>query len=69
MRFRSNFSTFPPPDFGFMIRYGYRAGGWAGCSGIRQSGWFPASASRAVMPASSQTAADRTATHSRSLNA
>ena len=69
MRFRSNFSTFPPPDFGFMIRYGCGAGGCAGCSGMRQSVGFPASATRAVMLASSHAAADAIATHSRSLKA
>ena len=37
LRFRSNLPTFPPPDFGFMIRNGCAAGGWAGYSGIRQS--------------------------------
>ena len=68
-RFRSNFSTFPPPDFGFMIRYGCRAGGSAGCSGIRQSAGSPASAPRAVTPASSHTAADTIATHSTPRNA
>ena len=47
-----------------MIRYGCRAGGCAGYSGMRQSGRSPVSAWRAVTPASSQTPADTMATHS-----
>ena len=47
-----------------MIRYGCRAGGSAGCSGIRQSVTSPASATRATTLASSHAAADATATHS-----
>ena len=52
-----------------MIRYGCRAGGSAGCSGMRQSVRSPASAKRAVMLASSHTAADTMATQSTPRNA
>ena len=53
-----------------MIKNGWAARGWAGYSGMRQSVLrSPASASRAVTPASSHTAAARIAIHSRPANA
>ena len=68
LRFRWNFSTFPPPDFGFIIRYGCRAGGWV-VSGHVPVRLVPAQRQLPVMLASNQTAADSTAIHNRSLNA